>query len=110
MSTAEKGEANNPDRPLPLLYHDLDRPMNPFAPTRAQFILLLIGLLFALDRRSIIRILPWHVGLVGGIIPPECLMWTLILADMAKGDIVHTWYDIKTSSSSRDQSNPTEGE
>ena len=99
MSIAQKLEANEA-QPTSSHYSDeLGIPMNPFAPTRAQFILLMIGLFCALERRSIIRILPFHIGLLGGIIPPECLMWTLILADMAQRDIVQLWVDIKAPSS-----------
>ena len=108
MSIAQKLEANEA-QPTSSHYSDeLEVPMNPFAPTRAQFILLMVGLFFALDRRSIVRILPFHVGLLGGIIPPECLMWTLILADMAKRDIVQLWFDVKAPSS-KDRIDSVEG-
>ena len=103
MSIAQKLEANKAQPTSSQYTDELELEMNPFAPTRAQFILLMMGLFFALDRRSIIRILPFHVGLLGGIIPLECLMWSLVLADMAKRDIVHMWYDVEEPSTSRNQ-------
>jgi hypothetical protein len=103
MFIAQKLEANEAQPASSDSSDELELPMNPFAPTRAQFILLMIGLFFALDRRSIIRILPFHLGLLGGIIPPECLMWSLVLADMAKRDIIHMWDDIEAPSSSRNR-------
>lgn len=93
MSSAEKLEANRDQTTSSQHFDETDIPMNPFAPTKAQFIMLVIGLLFALDRRSIIPILPFQIGLLGGVIPPECLMWTLVIADMAKRDIVQLCCD-----------------
>jgi hypothetical protein len=55
----------------------------------------LIGILFVLDRRGILNILPFEIGLLGNVIPIECLIWTLVLADMARKDILQIWSDIR---------------
>ena len=103
MSLSQKLEANESQ---PISDHTSDElfaPMNPFNPTKPQIVLFLLGLLFALDRKSIIQVLPFQTGLLGGIIPPECLMWTAIIADMARKDISNIWREINgTSAVSRE--------
>lgn len=92
MSLSQKLEVNEK---LPTTHFqdsaDTDIPMNPFTPTATQFILILIGVLFILDRRGILNILPFEIGLLGDVIPIECLIWTLVLADMARKDILQIW-------------------
>ena len=96
MSLSQKLEANEK---LPTTQlQDSAEPdilIDPFTPTPTQFVLILIGVLFALDRRGIIGVLPFHISLLGGFIPIECLIWTLILADMARKDIFQILRDIK---------------
>lgn len=82
--------------------------MNPLAPTKARFILLIIGLLLAFDRRSIIPILPFQLGLIGGAMPPECLMWTLVIVDMAKRDLVQMCSNIIVPPDSQGQETAAE--
>jgi hypothetical protein len=94
MSLSQKPEANEKHSTPYDTSDELLAPMNPFTPTKPQIILFLLGLFFALDRKSIIQVLPFQIGLLGGIIPPECLMWTAIIADMARKDIFNVWRDI----------------
>jgi hypothetical protein len=60
---------------------------NAFIPTTFECILLVISFAFMYERTSQERVLPFRIDRIGGIIPPECLIWTFILANMAARDI-----------------------
>ena len=94
MPLFHKVEANEKQSTSDDTSDELFGPMNPSTPTKPQIILFLLGLVFARDRRSIIHVLPFQIDLLGGMIPPECLMWTAIIADMARKDIRNIWRDI----------------
>lgn len=65
--------------------------VSPYAPTRFQAVLLAIGFLLAIDRHSSVQLLPFSVGLVGGSVPVECIIWASVLAQMAAKDIIQSW-------------------
>ena len=67
---------------------------NPFALTRLQIILFAVSLIFAYDRTSDLKLLPFEVGLLGGIILPECLIWSLLIGEMAVKDLLHLYGDL----------------
>lgn len=41
--------------------------------------------------------LPFHIGSLSGFKSLEYLMWTLLLADMAKKDLVQMRFDVSSS-------------
>lgn len=67
---------------------------DPFSPTRTRAALLIISLAVLFERLSEVKTLPFEIGMIAGTIPPECLIWTLILVEMAVKDIKQLWSDI----------------
>lgn len=68
-----------------------DNLSNPYMPTAQDCILTVIGLLLMLHRRSAIPILPVQLGLIWGFFPPDCLLWTFLIAKFAVRDILHVY-------------------
>ena len=53
--------------------------------------MLAISLALMFERLSDVKTLPFEVKSIGGFLPPECLIWTLILVEMGVRDIVQIW-------------------
>ena len=70
---------------------DDDAPASPFAPTRYQLALLAISFMLLIERRSNASVFPFEVTLLWGFIPPECLIWTFLILDMAVKDVAQLY-------------------
>lgn len=90
MSAAKKSIHGDkqPNSPTPLDDISFD---NPFLPTRRQIALFAISLMIAIERHANEHLLPFELGLVCGIIPPECLIWSFIILEMGVKDMVQLW-------------------
>ena len=83
------------DTPADSSQIDDGHPPSAFNPTPLQMVLFAIGVLFASDRCSSAKFVPFESGLIAGIIPLECCLWTLILLHMAIKDMVQLYGDAK---------------
>lgn len=79
-----------------LPHNDLPQPYaNPFQLSKHQIALLAISLMIVIERHATEPLLPFRLGLVLGIIPLECLIWSSILVEMIMRDVRQLYQDIK---------------
>ena len=86
-----------------LLSTDTNPAMNVHVPTRLHIALFVISLSFVLERRSCDKVFPFDIGLVGGIIPPECLIWSFLICELAVRDVVELYGLVKGGHRSGDR-------
>lgn len=68
---------------------------NPFIPGKRQLALIAISMMVAIERHATEPLLPFRLGLVCGIVPPECLIWSFIILEMAVRDVCQLYCDVK---------------
>lgn len=68
---------------------------NPFAPTGRQIALLAISLMLLIERCSSEHVFPFEISKIWGIIPPECLIWSFLILEMAVKDIAMIYGGIR---------------
>ena len=69
-----------------------DQILCPYMPDRLDYFLFFISFGFVLDRHSTTSLLPVQLGLIADIIPPECLIWSILILKFAARDVVHTYW------------------
>lgn len=57
--------------------------------------------MLAIERHAHEHLLPFELDFVCGIIPPECLIWSFIILEMAVKDIVQLYKNIRGEVTSR---------
>jgi hypothetical protein len=73
---------------------EFNMPQSPYTLTRFDWILFAVSLIFAIDRHSTENFLPFQLGLVFGVVPPECLIWTFLLVEMGARDTLRIYQQI----------------
>lgn len=64
---------------------------SPYMLTTQDCILLLIGTVLMLQRRLAEPFLPIQLGLLGDVVPPDCLIWSFLIGKTAVRDVLHVW-------------------
>lgn len=78
------GEGNND------LSSMAEAPMPSSLRYRVPGILIPLGIMVALERRSETQLLPFHLVPIGGMLPLECLLWSIGIVYIMVWDIAHS--------------------
>lgn len=54
-----------------------------------------ISLMIVIEKHATLPLLPFPLELVLGIIPPECLIWSIIIVEMIMRDVCQLYGEIK---------------